>query len=177
MGTPAMRAMMILAASVMVAGHGRAQEVKCTAPPAEFAAWSAVRPLAAAVTAGDAQGAVLPLGAAREIGLLPVGELRYAVQPVRPDEGTVHGGLVAFDVRRRGVYRVALGSGVWIEVVSGTRARQSVGHGHGPECSGIRKIVDFELAPGRYLLQLSASKEALVTAMIAPATARPGAAR
>lgn len=124
----------------------------------------------AAVTAEDTKVALLPLGAAREIGLLPVGEVRYAVQPVRPDEGAVHGGLVAFDVARRGTYRVALGGGAWIEVVSGTRARRSVGHAHGPECSGIRKIVDFELSPRRYLLQLSASKEARVTAMIAAAS-------
>lgn len=180
METPTMRVMMILAASVMLAGHSQAQEAKpCTAivaPPAEFAAWSAVQPLAAAVTAEDAKTAVLPLGAAREIGLLPVGELKYAVQPVRPDEGAVHGGIVAFDVARRGTYRVALGSGAWIEVVSGTRARQSTGHGHGPECSGIRKIVDFELSPGRHLLQLSASKEARVKALIVPA-ALPAKAR
>lgn len=174
-----MRAMMILAASVMLAGHSQAQEAKCTAPavpPAEFAGWSAGQALAAAVTAEDAKTAILPLGVAREIGLLPVGELKYAVQPVRPDDGAVHGGLVAFDVVQRGTYRLALGSGAWIEVVGGTRARQSVGHGHGPECSGIRKIVDFELSPGRYLLQISASKEARITAMIAPA-ALPAAKR
>lgn len=176
-----MRAMMILAASVVLVGHSQAQEAPkaCAAPaapPAEFAGWSAAQLLPAGAT-GDAPGArVLPIGTAREIGLLPVAEVRYAVQPVRPDEGAVHGGLVAFDVARRGTYRVALGSGAWIEVIGGRRARQSVGHGHGPECSGIRKIVDFELSPGRYLLQLSASKEARVTAMIAPAAA-PAAAR
>lgn len=176
-----MRAMMILAATVMLAGNSQAQEAKpCAAvapPPAELAAWGAAQPLAGAPAAEDAGQAVLPLGAAREIGLLPVGEVKYAVQPVRPDEGAVHGGLVAFDVARRGTYRVALGSGAWIEVISGTRARQSTGHGHGPECSGIRKIVDFDLAPGRYLLQLSASKEARVTALIAPAAAARPAAR
>lgn len=62
-------------------------------------------------------------------------------------------------------------------MVSATRARQSVEHGHRPQCSGIRKIVDFELSPGRYPLQLSASKEARVTAMITPATAPPATAR
>lgn len=109
-----------------------------------------------------------------------MGELKYAVQPVRPDDDGVHGGIVAFDVAWRGIYRVALGSGAWIEVVSGTRARQSVGYVHGPECSGIRKVVDFELSPGRYLLQLSASKDARVTTMIAaesPAGAPPAKAR
>lgn len=173
-----MRRMIWLAGLVGLASHAHAQEAArpaCLAqagPPQEFAAWNAPRPLSAAASADGVEAAVLPLGAARSIALLPVGQLRYAASPMREDEGAAHGGLIALEVAAGGVYRVALGSGAWIEVIRGARVRQSVGHGHGPECSGIRKIVDFELAPGRYLLQLSDSKERVVTAMIARA-ARP----
>jgi hypothetical protein len=32
------------------------------------------------------------------------------------------------------------------------RALRSAGHDHGPQCSGVRKIVDFALQPGRYTI-------------------------
>ena len=31
---------------------------------------------------------------------------------------------------------------------------KSATHGHGPACSGIRKMVEFDVTPGRYLLQI-----------------------
>jgi hypothetical protein len=78
--------------------------------------------------------------------------------------------MVVFDVVKAGVYRVALSAGAWVDVVQGGTIAQSVAHGHGPECSGIRKIVSFHLAPGRYVLQLVASDVPEVTAIVlAPA--------
>lgn len=65
------------------------------------------------------------------------------------------GGLFAFTVPVAGRYRVALGEGVWVDVVVGGKALASVNHGHGPDCSPVRKFVDWDLKPGRYLLQVA----------------------
>ncbi|ABE63535.1 hypothetical protein Nham_2757 [Nitrobacter hamburgensis X14] len=61
------------------------------------------------------------------------------------------------DVREAGTYRVALDSAAWIDLVRGRQAVISIAHGHGPACTGIRKIVDFPLAPGLYTLQIAAN--------------------
>lgn len=164
----------VLAVSLVLAGNAGAQETKgcpaIAAPPAGFAHWGQGSPLPAAATAADAQRNVLPRGAARKLRLLPAATVRLAAPPERADTGTSKAGLAVFDVAEAGTYRVALGGPAWIEVVRGDKPVRSVGHGHGPECSGIRKIVDFPLTPGRYLLQLSASEAPEVTVMIAAAS-------
>ena len=42
----------------------------------------------------------------------------------------------------------------------------STAHGHGPACSTIRKMVDFSLQPGRYVLQISANAEAEISVLV-----------
>lgn len=42
----------------------------------------------------------------------------------------------------------------------------SVAHGHGPACSTIRKTVDFDLKPGRYLLQVARSRTEAIRIMV-----------
>jgi hypothetical protein len=41
----------------------------------------------------------------------------------------------------------------------------SSAHGHGPDCTGIRKMVDFALTPGRYTVQISANAAPQITVM------------
>lgn len=43
----------------------------------------------------------------------------------------------------------------------------SVGHGRGPACSGVRKMVDFALEPGRYVLQIAGNGGQSLPVMIA----------
>ena len=71
-----------------------------------------------------------------------------------------------FQVARAGTYRVALGTSAWIDVVRAGRALPSQAHGHGPACTGIRKIVDFRLTPGRYVLQLSGTMATTLPVLI-----------
>ena len=59
----------------------------------------------------------------------------------------------------------------WVDVVRAGRALASSAHGHGPACTGIRKIVDFRLQPGRYVLQVSGGTSASVPVLIARAQA------
>ena len=40
-------------------------------------------------------------------------------------------------------------------MIANGAALPSVHHGHGPACTPIRKLVDWDLKPGRYLLQLT----------------------
>jgi hypothetical protein len=71
---------------------------------------------------------------------------------------TKDGGATEIDFRptKAGTYGVAIDQGAWIDVVpdDGT-ALKSVSHGHGPECSTIRKIVRFDLQPGQYHIYVS----------------------
>ena len=41
-------------------------------------------------------------------------------------------------------------------------------HGHGPDCTGIRKIVSYTLQPGDYILQLVGSGTPEMTALVLP---------
>src|SRR3546814_5095624 len=75
--------------------------------------------------------------------------------------------LVPIEIATAGTYRVALSEGAWVDMVRDGTSLPSVAHGHGPRCSGIHKIVDFKLAPGRYALQLSAMQTPQVRVLIA----------
>ncbi|MCW3849478.1 hypothetical protein OF829_19750 [Sphingomonas sp. LB-2] len=72
--------------------------------------------------------------------------------------GAKEGGVatLAFRIDSSGLYAIAIDQGAWIDVVpDGGAPSASVKHGHGPECSTIRKIVHFELKPGRYTIYVS----------------------
>lgn len=109
---------------------------------------------------------MLPIGEGVVATLLPMSAVTYAVPPEKPGNPASSGGVFAFTVSARGRYRVALGGGAWIDVLSGTTAAASVAHGHGPDCTGIRKTVDFDLAAGRYVLQVSGSGSAKLPIMV-----------
>jgi hypothetical protein len=177
-----MRLIWSFAAALAIAGHSYASEVpacpvgEVVAPPAEFSRWGDARRLVAATTPAEAQRRVVPLGVARRLTLAPGATVRNAAPPERPDAspGSAVGsaGMIAFDIQTAGVYRVALSAGSWIEVVRDGKTEKSVAHAHGPACGTIRKIVDFQLAPGRYVLQLTGSNVPEVTVMIAPAAGK-----
>ncbi|MGH6649918.1 MAG: hypothetical protein ACREB7_02185 [Sphingopyxis sp.] len=65
-----------------------------------------------------------------------------------------------------GRYGVAAGSKVWIDLVANGATQTSIEHGHGPQCSGIRKIVWFDLTPGTYELALSKGEAASVRVLV-----------
>jgi hypothetical protein len=66
--------------------------------------------------------------------------------------------MIGFRVETAGRYGVALDQRGWIDVVPGVAggaALKSAAHGHGPDCSSIRKIVRYDLQPGIYRLYLT----------------------
>lgn len=141
--------------------------------PPELAAWTKREPLLAARDTRSLSGAGLEIGKAIAGGLRPTGEIRYAKTPEKPGGSTSFGGLYTFRVAQAARYRVALGATAWIDVVkagprnAGGTVMASTGHGHGPDCSGVRKMVDFSLQPGTYLLQISGNAAARLPLLVA----------
>lgn len=109
----------------------------------------------------------LPLGVGVSATLLPTPKIAYVVRPEKPGGLVSSGGIFAFIVPVAGRYRVALGAGAWIDVLNGTTPATSVSHDHGPNCTGVRKMVYFDLKPGRYLLQVAGNATATLPLMIA----------
>lgn len=133
--------------------------------PAGMTGWA--RPVAATGGASAAKASPLRIGTAVDAALLPTPRITYATPPEKPGDATSSGGVFAFTVTAPGRYRVALGGGAWVDVLRGTAAITSVAHGHGPACSTMRKMVDFDLKPGRYLLQVAGSAAAKLPLMVA----------
>ncbi len=134
----------------------------CTAtvpPPAGLEAWSgAVRIPSETVPVGS------PIG----VSLKPSDQVKFVLAPERAPAAGTNSAVVHFSITVAGTYRIALSGGAWIDVVRGGKSLTSVAHTEGLACSGIRKIVDFTLAPGRYVLQLSGAKDAPMRVLIAP---------
>lgn len=129
--------------------------------PADYAGWNAALPVAAAAEPAAVADAMLTLGKGARATLAPAGALKLPVAPKTPLAATAHGGLFAFEATGAGRYRVALGAGLWVEVVANGLALPSVAHGHGPACTAVRKFVEWDLKPGRYLLQVTGDPAAV----------------
>lgn len=163
----------IIAAMSLAGTPAMAQKAEPSCPAdaaplsAELSGWTQRTGLAAAADPAAADTAMLAVGAAVDLALLPTPNVRYALRPENPGGSVSHGGLVGFAVDRAGTYRVAIGSAAWIDVVRDGVSAVSVAHGRGPACSGIRKMVDFALEPGRYVLQIAGNGGASLPVMLA----------
>ncbi|PAL22778.1 hypothetical protein [Sphingopyxis sp. GW247-27LB] len=80
-----------------------------------------------------------------------------AIVPGRPVTLAMADGAAArtLTIAAAGRYGVAADGRVWIDLVAHGKPLTSAEHGHGPACSGIRKIVWFDLTPGTYDVTLS----------------------
>lgn len=154
-------------AATPVAGQAATQTCSVVAPPpAELAAWVSRTKLAAATDPAQLSGARIVPGEAIDAVLSPGAKVRFGDGPSRARDVGDNAGIFAFSVDRPGTYRVALGSGGWVDVIEGGQAVESTAHGHGPDCSGIVKMVDFPLKAGEHLLQIEGSKEASVGVLV-----------
>ena len=118
--------------------------------PESVAGWATPAPLAS--------GGSLKVGRTATLGLLPAAGIRFARPPERAPAPGTHAGTVSVTIAAAGRYRVLLDGPAWIDLLSGGRAVPSTAHSHGAPCSGVRKMVDFDLKPGTYTLQLSGAK-------------------
>jgi hypothetical protein len=132
--------------------------------PPELASFAAPVPLNAGKKADRL--AVLTIGQAIDGALVPTPDIKYPLRPEKPGGSVSYGGLFGFTIEQSGTYRVALGAGAWIDVVKDGRAIESSAHGHGPDCSAVRKMVDFTLEPGSYILQIAANGQATLPLLV-----------
>ncbi|WP_156818867.1 homogentisate 1,2-dioxygenase [Sphingomonas sp. Mn802worker] len=132
--------------------------------PAELSHWSMRTPL----TAGHAprNAPVLAIGRAADLRLAPLANVQPRIAPAKVPAPGSYAGLVMFQVIRPGTYRVALGQKAWIDVIRGRAGVASSAHTMGPRCTGVAKLVDFPLRPGRYVLQLTGAPTQTVAATI-----------
>lgn len=153
----------LLLAQAAVAPAATACPAAPVALPADYAGWNAAVPVAAAAEPAAVGDAMLTVGRGARATLQPAGALKL---PVTPKRAGANGGLFAFEATSAGRYRVALGAGVWVEVVANGTALPSVAHGHGPACTPVRKVVEFDLKPGRYLLQVTGEPATLALEVV-----------
>ncbi len=152
-------------------GMDHAAPVDCSvvrvALPPELAGWSNRAALIAAKNKAGLKKAVLSVGTAVDVRLTRTGDMRYLLRPEKPGGSVSYGGMFTLSIREAGTYRVALGSGAWIDMLKDGKSVESTNHGHGPACSDVRKMVDFPLTPGRYVLQLAANGSDSLPVMVA----------
>ncbi|MDZ7895202.1 MAG: hypothetical protein U5M50_09755 [Sphingobium sp.] len=144
---------------------------RCEAPailPKGFESWQAPVPLAAASGTADVAGAAIAPGVSARLTLKANAALQLAAPPGKPATTDSFGGMMRFHVDRAGTWQVALGGPAWLDIVQDGVVAPSVAHGHGPDCTGIRKIVSYTLQPGDYVLQLVGSGTPEMTALLLP---------
>ncbi|HJS10276.1 homogentisate 1,2-dioxygenase [Sphingopyxis sp.] len=161
---------MSLAAAVPATAIAAPATPSCpTAPvlPPELADWSRNASSKTIYAYGDDLGADWsPLGAARtELPLHKFESLRYGIAPERKPDVYKFGGMIPIEVKKAGRLIVALDAGAWIDLVRDGAAVKSVTHGRGPACSGIRKMVEYDVTQGRYQLQIVNAPTASIHAM------------
>ncbi|HWK42876.1 MAG TPA: homogentisate 1,2-dioxygenase [Croceibacterium sp.] len=154
-------ALTLLAQPLAAQEHEHATcEAGTVALPADLAGWNDRQPMNAGTRENRLETAALVLGQAYDTTLSRTPDVRYIVRPEKPGGSVSYGGIFALDVTEAGTYRVALGSAAWIDVVRGETVIQSGKFGHGPDCTGVRKMVEFALEPGRYVIQIAANGQA-----------------
>jgi hypothetical protein len=118
---------------------------------------------------GHPTGSAPGVGSAATLTLKPAAQVDFKPALARPAKQGSFGGFFPIDIARAGRYRIAASSGVWIDLVRKGDRLKPADHALGPDCSGIAKIVAFDLQPGRYWLQLSGAKDATINVMVSPA--------
>lgn len=133
----------------------------CEAPDAGLKdgleAWRSKAKFTAVGTTAELAGAELKAGAAVRAMLLRTPKVVYPVQPEKPGGSVSYGGLFLLKVDQPGTYRIALSTPAWVDVVKDGKTIPSGTFGHGPECSTIRKIVEFPLSAGPHVIAIAAT--------------------
>lgn len=126
--------------------------------PADLVAW-ATPALGVTASAGGATPAVpiVAPGQPVQIALHPAADVRLAVTPGQkraPDNA--HAGIVKLRIPQAGTWRIAASGPVWIDLLGADgRPISSTHHGRMAPCTSLRKVVEFPLAAGDHVLQLS----------------------
>ena len=113
--------------------------------------------------------ASLPLieaGQVYDATLNPAGNVMYAVEPGKLVNASAFGGMFRVRMGVAAKAGIALSGPTWVDGAHDGKALVSTGHGHGPACSTIRKIVWFDLPAGETIIQLTGAVEPSVRFMM-----------
>ena len=127
-----------------------------------------IEPVAGFEGWGKPAGSALGVGREATLALKPGAQVEYKPALARPAKAATFGGFFPFDVQKAGHFRFALSTEAWADLVRKGDRLKLAGHGHAPACSGIAKIVEYDLEPGRYWLQLSNAKSPTINVMVSP---------
>jgi hypothetical protein len=58
-------------------------------------------------------------------------------------------------------------TGAWVDIVKDGKTIAPIAHAHGPDCSGIHKMVDFMLKLGSYTLEIAANGQPQLALLVA----------
>jgi hypothetical protein len=137
--------------------------------PKGLEGWMDRTPLTASPSPPGGQSGAVAVGRGVDLALHPTADLHYARPPDKLEQPGEFGGMLRIEIADAGLYRVVLGSGAWIDLLAAAAVTPiaSTAHARGPTCSDIRKMVDFPLKPGHYVLQISAGRARVIPVMIA----------
>lgn len=127
--------------------------------PLELDAWKTLSYVGAAKSADELSNATLKVAKASYVGLISTPKMKYVLRPMNEGGTVSYGGMFEVQINESGTYRVVLGNASWIDVTKDGKPAQSIAHSEGPKNSGIRKMVDYKLESGMYVLQLSAGAD------------------
>ncbi|WP_176591023.1 hypothetical protein [Sphingobium sp. EM0848] len=164
-----MKRLLFLLALCPMAAH--AAPDPCAVVPRLAEPWTSWTQNGAATGGGTVSTAPrLILGKPVTASLRPGAQVQFAVPPGRSAPKS-YAGLFTLAVKDAARIGIALSEGAWVDVATGSVALSSVDHGHGPDCSGISKIVWFDLPPGLHTIQIAGSPKATIRIMAADARA------
>ena len=143
----------------------------CRQAPPPQEPWTSWGQSGSAIAGGEAaSGPRIILGKPVRATLRPAAQVQFPSAPVKSAPKS-YGGLFTLALKQPARVGIALSGPAWVDVVTGQHSQSSVDHGHGPECSGIRKIVWFDLSQGVHLVQISNAPQREVRIMAADAQA------
>lgn len=164
-----MKRLLILFALYPMAAHAAPDPCVGALPLAE--PWTSWTQSGTAVGGGTVSTAPrLILGKPVTATLRPGAQVQFAVSPGK-NAAKSYAGLFTLAVKDAARIGIALSDGAWVDVVTGQTALKSVEHGHGAACSGIRKIVWFDLMSGLHTIQIASAPRATIRIMAADARA------
>ena len=117
---------------------------------------------------GHPTGSVPTVGREATLALKPARQVDFKPALGRAAKPGTFGGFFPINIAKAGHYRIALSAGAWADLVRKSERLKLAGHGHAPACSGIAKIVEYDLQPGRYWLQLSDAQTPAISVMVSP---------
>ena len=125
------------------------------------AGWNDPAPLTALAADRADNPPMLRLGRAATIVLQPTPEMRYLLPPGQDGKADSFAGLVHFAVATAGDYRFLSSEDPWYDVIGGGSMLLPIARSHERDCIGaVRKMIDYKLSPGHYVLQISRTSTA-----------------